>query len=218
MSLFDEPAHLPPELLEEQRANRHVPLFCTLLPGMPENHVRSSYNLTLCMQKPTTDIVSRFVDDFDCRQLLKAITSDTGELPTWFCSFTDSSNLYALFSLPDTLQTGSLPIIYKTPRLLHKPEIAEFEARWKGLDSIAAKKDLVLEYKNKRKLIDDVCAHLSRDRLRGDRFGRPLRTFILGRASRRQRGQMNWTRSERDALTRKITLPSCRLRPDALCT
>lgn len=47
----------------------------------------------------------------------------------------------------------------KTPRLLHKPEIAEFEDRWKGLDSVAAKQNLVRECKAKRRLIDDVRAH-----------------------------------------------------------
>ncbi|PIL23931.1 hypothetical protein GSI_13682 [Ganoderma sinense ZZ0214-1] len=74
-----------------------------------------------------------FEDDFQYRKLFKEITSDAGEYPTWFCSFTDSSTL-----------------------LLHKPEIAAFEARWKGLDSEAAKKDLVRECKDKRKLIDDA--------------------------------------------------------------
>lgn len=46
---------------------------------------------------------------------------------------------------------------------------------------------------------------------RVDWFKRPLRNSIHGRASRRRRGQTNWTRSEQDASKRKTEHSHCPL-------
>ncbi len=148
-------SHQPSELLEEQRASRLVSLLRTLLPDMSENYVSLRFALTLPMQKPTLlTCCPGLSTTYTAASYLKQSPRTPGSTPPGSAP-SQTQVTCTLFSPPCP---ANVQLISRIPRLLHKPEIDEFEARWKGLKSGAARKDLVRAYKDKSKLIDEVHA------------------------------------------------------------